>query len=128
MRRSRLASLVAAVAVAAGVGGFLTLSPNAEAATVSRIPAHVFAPYFEAYNGDSMSSLSASSGNKFLTMAFVQTPSAGSCTVYWNGDTGLPIASSSFGSDITTIRHGGGDVIPSFGGYAAADGGTQIAD
>jgi chitinase len=128
MRRSRLATLAAAVAVAAGVGGFLTLSPNAEAATVSRIPAHVFAPYFEAYNGDSMSSLSASSGNKFLTMAFVQTPSAGSCTVYWNGDTGLPIASSSFGSDITTIRNGGGDVIPSFGGYAADDGGTEIAD
>jgi chitinase len=128
MRRSRLATLAAAVAVAAGVGGFLTLSPNAQAATVSRIPAHVFAPYFEAYNGDSMSGLSAQSGNKFLTMAFVQTPSVGSCTVYWNGDTGLPIASSSFGSDITAIRNSGGDVIPSFGGYAADNTGTEIAD
>jgi chitinase len=128
MRRSRLATLAAAVAVAAGVGGFLTLSPNAQAATVSRIPAHVFAPYFEAYNGDSMSGLSAQSGNKFLTMAFVQTPSVGSCTVYWNGDTGLPIASSSFGSDITAVRNSGGDVIPSFGGYAADNTGTEIAD
>jgi chitinase len=128
MRRSRVATLAATLAVAAGAGGFLALSPNAEAATVSRIPAHVFAPYFEAYNGDSMSGLSSQSGNKFLTMAFVQTASAGSCTVYWNGDTGLPIASSSFGSDIAAIRSSGGDIIPSFGGYAADTAGTEIAD
>jgi chitinase len=127
MRRSRLATLAAAVAVAAGVGGFLTLSPNAQAATTSRIPPHVFAPYFEAYNGDSMDSLSAQSGNKFLTMAFVQTPSAGSCTVYWNGDTGLPLGSA-FAADIASIRARGGDVIPSFGGYAADNAGTEIAD
>jgi chitinase len=128
MRRSRLAALAAAVTVAAGVGGFLTLSPDAEAATVSRIPAHVFAPYFEAYNGDSMSSLAAQSGNRFLTMAFVQTPKAGSCTAYWNGDTSLPIASSSFGADITAIRRTGGDVVPSFGGYTADNTGTELAD
>jgi chitinase len=128
MRRSRIATLAAALAVTAGAGGFLTLSPDAEAATVSRIPQHVFAPYFEAYNGDSMSALSQQSGNKFLTMAFVQTPSAGSCTAYWNGDTGLPVVSSSFGADITAIRNSGGDVIPSFGGYAADNTGTEIAD
>jgi chitinase len=128
MRRSRLATLVATLAVAAGVGGFLAVSPNAMAATTSRIPAHVFAPYFEAYNGDSLSGLSSQSGNKFLTLAFVQTPSAGSCTVYFNGDTSMPIASSTFGSDITAIRNAGGDVIPSFGGYAADNGGTEIAD
>jgi chitinase len=128
MRRSRIATLAATLAVTAGVGGFLTLSPVAQAATVSRIPQHVFAPYFEAYNGDSMSALSQQSGDKFLTMAFVQTPSAGSCTAYWNGDTGLPLASSSFGTDITAIRTTGGDVIPSFGGYAADNTGTEIAD
>src|ERR1700755_1238045 len=128
MRRSRLATLAAAAAVAVGVGGFLTLSPNAQAATTSRVPPHVFAPYFEAYNGDSMNTLSSQSGNKFLTMAFVQTPSVGSCTAYWNGDTSLPLASSSFGNDINTIRAAGGDVIPSFGGYAADNSGTEIAD
>ena len=128
MRRSRLATLAATVAVAAGVGGFLTFSPNAQAATVSRIPAHVFAPYFEAWNGDSLSSLATQSGNKFLTMAFVQTPSVGSCTAYWNGDTGLPIASSSFGSEIAALRGTGGDVIPSFGGYTADNTGTELAD
>jgi chitinase len=127
MRRSRIATLAAAVAVAAGVGGFLTLSPNAQAATTSRIPPHVFAPYYEAYAGGSMNAQSSASGNKFLTMAFVQTPSVGSCTAYWNGDTGMPFGSA-FASDISAIRSRGGDVIPSFGGYAADNTGTELAD
>src|SRR3954462_10885699 len=125
MRRSHLA-VAATAAVVAGL--FAVASPQAQAAATSRIPAHVFAPYFEAYNGDSLSGLSAQSGNKFLTLAFVQTPSRGSCTVYFNGDTSMPIASGTFGSDIGAIRASGGDVIPSFGGYAADNGGTEIAD
>jgi chitinase len=129
MRRSRIATLATTLTVAAGVAGFLAAtSPTAQAATTSRIPAHVFAPYFEAYNGDSLSGLSSQSGDRFLTLAFVQTPSAGSCTVYFNGDTSMPIAAGTFGSDITAIRAAGGDVIPSFGGYAADNGGTEIAD
>src|SRR5262249_39217440 len=60
-------------------------------------------------------------------MAFIQTPSAGSCTAYWNGSTGMPIATSTFGSDINTIRASGGDVVPSFGGYAADHSRTQPA-
>ena len=50
------------------------------------LPAHVFAPYFETYNPDSLPSLSAVSGAKFLTLAFLQTDQPGSCAVYWNGD------------------------------------------
>jgi len=125
MRRSLVAVAAAAVCATAFVAA---TSPTAQAATTSRIPAHVFAPYFEAYNGDSLSGLSSQSGDKFLTLAFVQTPSQGSCTVYFNGDTSMPIASGTFGSDISAIRASGGDVIPSFGGYAADNGGTEIAD
>ncbi|MCU7727148.1 glycosyl hydrolase family 18 protein [Actinoplanes sp. KI2] len=125
MRRSLVAVAAAAVCATAFVAA---TSPNAQAATTSRIPAHVFAPYFEAYNGDSLSGLSSQSGDRFLTLAFVQTPSRGSCTVYFNGDTSMPIASGTFGSDISAIRASGGDVIPSFGGYAADNGGTEIAD
>jgi chitinase len=125
MRRSLVAVAAAAVCATAFVAA---TSPDAQAATTSRIPAHVFAPYFEAYNGDSLSGLSSQSGDRFLTLAFVQTPSAGSCTVYFNGDTSMPISSGTFGSDITAIRNAGGDVIPSFGGYAADNGGTEIAD
>ncbi|SEG74486.1 Chitodextrinase [Actinacidiphila yanglinensis] len=128
--RALLTGLVTAAASAGlaltGAGGAHAAAPQATAATA--LPSHVFAPYFEAYNGDSLSGLAGASGNKYLTMAFIQTPSPGSCTPYWNGDTSLPIASSSFGSDISSIQAGGGDVIPSFGGYAADDGGTEIAD
>ncbi|CAM5310305.1 hypothetical protein SAVIM338S_00593 [Streptomyces avidinii] len=92
------------------------------------LPAHVFAPYFEAYSSDSPADLAQRSGAKYLTMAFVQTEAKGSCTPYWNGSTAQPVAASVFGADFTTIRSRGGDVIPSFGGYAADHGGTEIAD
>jgi hypothetical protein len=122
----------AAATLAASAGALLASSaaghaaPAAPAATPT--PAHVFAPYFEAYNGDDPATLSQQSGAKYLTMAFIQTASAGSCTVYWNGDSSMPISSSTFGSSISTIRSNGGDVIPSFGGYSADHNGTEIAD
>jgi hypothetical protein len=125
LRTPLLAAAAAVLTAAASVGAIVATAGTADAAT---LPTHVFAPYFEAYNGDSLSGLASQSGNKYLTMAFVQAATKGSCTVYWNGDTSLPISSASFGSDINTIRAGGGDVIPSFGGYAADDAGTEIAD
>ncbi|MBP0458922.1 glycosyl hydrolase family 18 protein [Streptomyces montanisoli] len=125
--RRPVRTLLAAIATgAAGLGLAVTGAGSAQAATP--LPAHVFAPYFEAYNGDSLSQLASESGNKYLTMAFLQTQSVGSCTPYWNGDSGMPVAQSQFGADIDTIQAGGGDVIPSFGGYAADDSGTEIAD
>ncbi len=124
--RSVRAALTVMATAAASVGLVVTGGGAAHAATP--LPAHVFAPYFEAYNGDSPAALSAASGAKYLTMAFVQTEAPGSCTPYWNGDTSTPIAASSFGADISTMQSRGGDVIPSFGGYAADDGGTEIAD
>jgi hypothetical protein len=117
-----------AAVVIGGAAAVLAITQSAQAATGATLPTHVFAPYFEAYNGDSLSGLAAQSGNKYLTMAFLQTPSQGSCTAYWNGDTGMPIASSTFGSDISSIQAGGGNVVPSFGGYAADNTGTEIAD
>jgi hypothetical protein len=123
MRRRLLATAsVLAAITAVGMGA------SAATAAPAALPTHVFAPYFEAYNGDSPATLSSESGAKYLTMAFIQTASAGSCTVDWDGDTGTPISSSTYGSDFATIRAAGGDVIPSFGGYAADHGGTEIAD
>ncbi|MGC5345232.1 glycosyl hydrolase family 18 protein [Streptomyces sp. DT24] len=128
MRRMRslravLTATVTAVAAAglAAIGG-----GTAQAATP--MPAHVFAPYFEAWTGESPAALASQSGAKHLTMAFLQTATKGSCTPYWNGDTSMPIAQSTFGSDIKTIQANGGDVIPSFGGYTADTTGTEIAD
>ncbi|MFJ3790028.1 glycosyl hydrolase family 18 protein [Kitasatospora sp. NPDC090091] len=126
LRRTIQAALTACATLAASAGLVATGTSPAEAATP--LPTRVFAPYFEAWTGQSPATLAAQSGAKHLTMAFLQTATKGSCTPYWNGDTSLPVASSSFGADIATIRANGGDVIPSFGGYTADNTGTELAD
>jgi hypothetical protein len=101
---------------------------NRHAATV--LPREVFAPYFEAYNTSrgGPAAVSRASGAKYVSLAFLQTARAGSCTAYWNGHTSEPISSSGFGSDISAIQAAGGNVFPSFGGYAADTTGTELAD
>ncbi|MEV5704928.1 carbohydrate binding domain-containing protein [Actinoallomurus sp. NPDC052274] len=119
-------AVLTALAMILAAFGLVAAGPTpAHAAT---LPAHVFAPYFEAWTGDDPATLAQQSGNKYLTMAFIQAATKGSCTAYWNGDTSMPIAASTFGSSISSIQSGGGDVIPSFGGYTADDTGTEIAD
>jgi hypothetical protein len=120
-----MAGGVALATAVAAVGVVVATEGTASAAT---LPTHVFAPYFEAYTGDSPATLSSQSGDRYLTMAFIQTASSGSCTDYWDGDTSTPISSSTYGSDVATIRANGGDIIPSFGGYAADSTNTDIAD
>ncbi|HXB46989.1 MAG TPA: chitinase [Streptosporangiaceae bacterium] len=93
------------------------------------LPHRVFAPYYEMYDSSTdLATLSQQSGSRFLSLAFLQTAAAGSCTAYWDGDTSQPIAATSFGSDITAIQRAGGNVIPSFGGFTADTTDTEIAD
>ncbi|HKD87781.1 MAG TPA: hypothetical protein VKB62_04565, partial [Streptosporangiaceae bacterium] len=93
------------------------------------LPYRVFAPYYEMYDSSTdLATLSQQSRSKFLSLAFLQTATAGSCTAYWDGDTSQPIAAASFGSDITAIQRAGGNVIPSFGGFTADTTDTEIAD
>jgi hypothetical protein len=122
--RTLLTGLLATAAASAG----LVVSGAGTAQAATPLPAHVFAPYFEAYSGDSPATISTESGANYETMAFIQAASKGSCTAYWNGDTSQPLTSATFGSDISAIQAKGGDVIPSFGGYTADDTGTEIAD
>jgi hypothetical protein len=119
---------MATAAVSAGLVVLGGGAAQAAAAAPAPMPAHVAAPYFETWTGESPASLAAQSGNKYLTMAFLQTASAGSCTAYWNGDTTQPVSKSVFGSDITAIQARGGNVIPSFGGGLADGNGTELAD
>ena len=126
------AALAASAAVAVSMTGFAAASaaPVRDAWWGGHgLPQHVFAPYFETYDtsGD-LAALSRQSGARYLSLAFLQTDQSGSCTAYWNGDTSQPVASSSFGSDIAAIQAAGGNVIPSFGGYAADTTNTDIAD
>jgi hypothetical protein len=116
-----IAVLAAAVAVACPLGASAAYSP---------LPAHVYAPYYEAYlsNTPSISSTAQASGARYFTLAFIQSAGKGSCTPTWNGNASQPISAGIYASDIATLRSMGGDVIPSFGGYSADQGGTEIAD
>jgi hypothetical protein len=130
-RHTRLVAAMAAAAAGLAAAGFAV--PAASAGTWHGggvLPRQVFAPYVETYDtsGGSPAALSQESGARYLSLAFLQTAQAGSCTAYWNGDTSDPISYSSFGSDISAIQAAGGNVIPSFGGYAADTTGTELAD
>ncbi|MFF9641971.1 glycosyl hydrolase family 18 protein [Kitasatospora aureofaciens] len=126
LRRTVQAALTACATLIASAGLVAAGTGSAQAATP--LPTRVFAPYFESWTGQSPATLAAQSGAKYLTMAFLQAATKGSCTPYWNGDTSKPVSSSTFGADIATIRANGGDVIPSFGGYTADNTGTELAD
>ncbi|GII89032.1 chitinase [Sphaerisporangium siamense] len=125
--RVMLRMALAVITTAAAALGFAVVG-GTPAQAAAGIPAHVFAPYFEAWTGEDPATLAQQSGAKYLTMAFLQAATKGSCTAYWNGDTEMPISQSTFGASINTIRAAGGDVIPSFGGYTATNTGTEIAD
>ena len=123
-----LAALAAATATVTTIG---LAAPRASADSVRGpgLPQHVFAPYFETYDTSvGLAALSRQSGARFLSLAFLQTAQAGSCTAYWDGDTSEPISQASFGADIAAIQASGGNVIPSFGGYTADTTGTELAD
>jgi hypothetical protein len=135
-----LAALAAAGGLSTAVAGTATAATTASAAAASAarpagagLPPRVFAPYFETYDttDGGLAQLARESGNKYVTLAFLQTDAPGSCTAYWNGDTSAPISATSagsFGKDIAAIQAAGGDVIPSFGGYGADTTNTELAD
>jgi Glycosyl hydrolases family 18 len=93
------------------------------------IPAQVYAPYFETYLATSnIFTVARASGTRYLTLAFIQTAKKGSCVATWNGDAKMPLSAGHYLGEIAALRHLGGNVIPSFGGYSADEGGTEIAD
>jgi hypothetical protein len=127
MTRPRLrASLTTAtVAAALALGGAVGM-----AAAATPIPTHVYAPYFETWTADTIDGTATDSGARYFTLAFLETTGKTSCTLAWNGsrsDT-LNGTSSRYYADIQALRSHGGDVIPSFGGWSADQGGTEIGD
>jgi hypothetical protein len=120
------AVLLAAAALAAGTSGLYAAAP---AAAYTALPAHVYAPYYETYLAPNTASITATaqaSGAKYFSLAFLQATSKGSCSIDWNSNSAQPL--SYYNSDIASLRTLGGDVIPTFGGYSADQGGTEIAD
>lgn len=91
-------------------------------------PEHVYAPYYESWQPGGIAQSAAQSGSPYETIAFIQAPTAGSCDLTWNGDSTEPIPGTTFAADIASLQRQGGNAIPSFGGYGADSGGTEIAD
>jgi hypothetical protein len=114
------------VAFAAFAGPAFTGSSAATAAVP--LPAHVYAPYFETWTSDGITTIAKQSGARYFTLAFLETLGKTSCTLAWNGSSGQTIAAGRYLTDIQSLRGLGGDVIPSFGGWSADQGGTEIGD
>ncbi len=112
------AATLVAVAVAAG----------ASAAAPTPLPAHVYAPYFETWTTDSLATIAQQSGARYFTLAFLETLGKSSCTLAWNGSRSQTLSSGTYVSDLAALRAIGGDAVPSFGGWSADQGGTEIGD
>ncbi len=104
------------------------LARPAPATAATAMPSRVYSPYFETWTTDSLTTIAQQSGARYFTLAFLQTLSKTSCTLAWNGDKTRGIGSGAYASDIASLRALGGDVIPSFGGWSADQGGTEIGD
>jgi hypothetical protein len=92
------------------------------------LPGHLYAPYFETWTSDSLTTTAQQSGARYFTLAFLETLGKSSCTPAWNGIKTQTLSAGRYVTDIASLRGLGGDVIPSFGGWSADQGGTEIAD
>ena len=100
----------------------------ATAAAPTGLPAHVYAPYFETWTADGITTTAQQSGARYFTLAFLETLGKRSCTLVWNGSKTHRLGSGRYLSDIASLRAMGGEVIPSFGGWSADQRGREIAD
>jgi len=125
MQRARSIAVML-VAFAAFAGPAFTGSSVATAAVP--LPAHVYAPYFETWTSDAITTVAQQSGARYFTLAFLETLGKTSCTLAWNGSSSQTLAAGRYLTDIQSLRGLGGDVIPSFGGWSADQGGTEIGD
>ena len=125
----KLHRLALGATIAAALTVPLAGSGQAVAGSYTPLPAHVYAPYYETYlapNTPSITATEQASGSKYFTLAFLQSTGKNSCSLDWNGSSSQPL--TYYAADIASLRAAGGDVIPSFGGYSADHGGTEIAD
>jgi hypothetical protein len=123
---ARLLAVAFAAASLTTLGVVVATRAAPASAASGGLPQHVYAPYFETWTRDGITSTAQRSGARYFTLACLQTPRPGSCDLAWNGD--QPVSRGRYLSDIAALRALGGDVIPSFGGYTADHGGTELAD
>jgi hypothetical protein len=94
----RLALTAAAAALsltAATATGTTALAGTRPSGHHHRLPAQVYAPYYETYlapNTAPISTVARRSGARYFTLAFLQTAKKGSCALDWNGTKSQPLA------------------------------------
>jgi Glycosyl hydrolases family 18 len=121
--------LVGAATAGHATAGHATAGHATGAARRRPLPRQLYAPYFETWTDNSIPAVARKSGARYFTLAFLQTPKKGSCTVAWNGDPKQVVRPGGrYVHGIARLRSMGGDVIPSFGGFSADQDGTEIAD
>ena len=109
--------------------GHATAGHATGTASLRPLPQRLYAPYFETWTKNSIPAVASRSGARYFTLAFLQTPKKGSCTVAWNGDRKQVVRPGGrYVHGIARLRSMGGEVIPSFGGFSADQDGTEIAD
>jgi hypothetical protein len=108
----------------------LAAATGTSAATIppAPIPTHVYSPYFETWTVDSIAATANASGVRYFTLAFLETTGKTSCTLAWDGVAADAVVNNKYLSDIASLRSSGGDVVLSFGGWSADQGGTEIGD
>ncbi len=117
------------VVACAGAASLVATSIMPASAAASGLPSRMYAPYFETWTKSNIATVAAQSKVRYFTLAFVQAAGKtgkAACTPTWNG--AQPISAGRYLAQIATLRRHGGDVVPSFGGYSADQGGTEIAD
>jgi hypothetical protein len=125
-----LSAVTAAVAVTlAGPLPSAAGSTGPAAPAAVGIPARVYAPYFETWTAGTLPGIARKSGSRYFTLAFLQTPKRGSCTLAWNGDPAQAVRPGGrYVSQVRQLNAMGGQVIVSLGGESADESGTEIAD
>jgi len=122
-------SFALSVPLAAAMTSAAAAAPAAATGPHGQFARPVYAPYFETWTKDSIPVVARASGARYLTLAFLQTPKRGSCSVAWNGNRRQVVRPGGrYVGQIAQLRAMGGDVVPSFGGYSADQDGTEIAD
>jgi hypothetical protein len=116
---------IAAVAALLATALAMTVDGGASSASSRQL----YAPYFEAYEPGTLSSMTQQSGVRFVTLAFVQTAGTrgkAACRLTWDGHE--PVSKGEYLPGIRQLRAEGGDAIVSFGGASADTFGEEIAD
>jgi hypothetical protein len=122
--RSAIACVVVLVALS-----LAALAGQARASSARPLlPSRVFIPFFQTWRPAGIVTVARNSGVRYFELAFVEATSRTSCTPAWNGDPTMTVAGGRYVEGLKTLRAMGGDVVPSFGGYSADHGGTEIGD